>query len=413
MELTRDEEAMLHGKYGGAKQKAMEILLALGKIYGASRMIKVTSAQIAGVSYKTIGDAGLEYLKHMAALGGRVEIPSFLNPAGMDTEQWEELGVPEDFAKKQIEILDAYSTMGISTTCTCTPYLCGIRPAEGEHVAWSESSAVSFANSVLGARTNREGGPSALCAALCGATPLYGLHLEENRVARLIVRVEGKLENRADYGLLGLLVGREAKGRIPAFIFGENTRGAGGGCPKTEEGCGAGCPKHSISESKLKYLGAAMAASGSVPLYFVKGVTPEWRVDEGAEEIVVSQGQIMELKAKLNEADEADLITVGCPHASIEELEEIAQLLERKPVKKPFWICLGRSVKKEAQDCGIAERIERGGGKLVADTCMVVSPLEEMGFSKTAIDSGKASVYLPTMCKQKLLFGKLEEILWK
>jgi predicted aconitase len=412
---------MLHGKHGEAKQKAMEILLALGRIYGAKRMIRVTSAQIAGVSYKTIGDAGLEYLKHMAALGGRVEIPSFLNPAGMDTEQWEELGIPEDFAKKQIEILDAYSTMGISTTCTCAPYLCGIRPAEGEHVAWSESSAVSFANSVLGARTNREGGPSALCAALCGVTPLYGLHLEENRIASLIVRVEGELENRADYGLLGLLVGREAKGRIPAFIFGggtgkswaEDTPGETGGAIS-----GAAKPKTPnarplAGESELKYLGAAMAASGSVPLYFAKGVTPEWRVEDGAEELVVSQKQINELKAKLNEVSEADLITVGCPHASIGELEEIAELLERKPVKKPFWICLGRSVKKEAQEKGIAERIERGGGKLVADTCMVVSPLEEMGFSKTAVDSGKASVYLPTMCRQKLLFGKLGEILWK
>jgi hypothetical protein len=395
LELSREEEEMLHGKHGQAKRKAMEILVALGRIYGAERMIRVTSAQIAGVSYKTIGDAGLGYLKHMAALGGRVEIPSFLNPAGMDTEQWEELGVPEDFAKKQIEILDAYSTMGISTTCTCTPYLCGIRPKEGEHVAWSESSAVSFANSVLGARTNREGGPSALCAALCGRTPLYGLHLEENRAARLLVRVGAKLENRADYGLLGLLVGREAKGRIPAFKF-------------RLEG-GKGRP----NETDLKYLGAAMAASGSVPLYFVEGVTPEWRVEPDAEEIVVSQRQMDELKEKLNEADEADIITVGCPHASIGELEEIAQALEKKPVKKPFWICMGRSVKKEAEERGLAKRIEAGGGKLVADTCMVVSPLEEMGFRRTAVDSGKACVYLPTMCKQKLLFGRLEEILWK
>lgn len=392
MELSRNEEAMLHGKHGEAKRKAMEILVALGRIYGAGRMVRVSSAQIAGVSYKTIGDAGLAYLKHMAALGGRVEIPSFLNPAGMDTGQWEELGVPEEFAKKQIEILDAYSTMGISATCTCTPYLCGIRPGEGEHVAWSESSAVSFANSVLGARTNREGGPSALCAALCGVTPLYGLHLEENRVARLIVNVGGKLENRADYGLLGLLVGREAKGRIPAFIFGEGNR---------------------VGESELKYLGAAMAASGSVPLYFVKGVTPEWRVEKDAEELTVSERQINGLKAKLNEAGEADIITVGCPHASIEELEEIAELLEKKPVKKPFWICLSRAVKKEAKESGLAKRIESGGGKLVADTCMVVSPLKEMGFSNTAVDSGKACVYLPTMCRQKLLFGKLEEILWK
>lgn len=389
LELTRHEEEMLHGKHGGAKQKAMEILVALGKIYGAERMIKVTSAQIAGVSYKTIGDAGLDYLKHMAALGGRVEIPSFLNPAGMDTEQWEEMGFPEEFARKQIEILDAYSTMGIKPTCTCTPYHAGIRPAEGEHIAWSESSAISFANSVLGARTNREGGPSALCAALCGVTPMYGLHLKENRVAKLIVHVEGKLENRTDYGLLGLLVGKETKGRLPAF-----------------KGISPG-------ESDLKYLGAAMAASGSVPLYFVENVTPEWSLGEELQTITITQKEMDGLKEKLNEEEEADLITVGCPHASIPELEDIAGLLERKPAKKPFWICVSRAVKQVAIENGLAERIEMNGGKLVADTCMVVAPLEEMGFGTTAVDSGKAATYLPTMCGQKLMFGRLKEILWK
>ncbi|MBD3397470.1 DUF521 domain-containing protein [Candidatus Micrarchaeota archaeon] len=389
LELTDNEKKMLHGEMGGAKQKAMEILVALGKIYCAERMIRISSAQIAGVSYKTIGDAGLEYLEHMAALEGRVEVPAFLNPAGMDTERWEEMGFPEHFAKKQIEILDAYSTMGIKPTCTCTPYHIGIRPGEGEHIAWSESSAVSFANSVLGARTNREGGPSALCAALTGVTPMYGLHLKENRVAKLIVDVEGKLENRTDYGLLGLLVGKEAKGKIPAF-----------------RGIPAG-------ENELKYLGAAMAASGSVPLYFVENATPEWNVAEDARHITVTQKEMDWMKEKLNDEEDADLITVGCPHASLPELEEIAALLERKPAKKPFWVCLSRGVKEVAVEKGLAERIEKNGGKLVADTCMVVAPLEEMGFGTTAVDSGKAATYLPTMCRQKLVFGKLKEILWK
>lgn len=397
MELTKAEEAMLHGEKGGAKQKAMEILVALGKIYGARRMVRISSAQISGVSYKTIGDAGLEYLKHMAALGGRVEVPSFLNPAGMDTEQWEEMGFPPDFAKKQIEILDAYSTMGIKTTCTCTPYLAGIRPAADEHIAWSESSAVSFANSVLGARTNREGGPSALCAALCGVTPLYGLHLKENRVAKMVVRVEAKLEERSDYGLLGLLVGKKSiedgkRGeKIPAFRLAGLKPG----------------------EDELKYLGAAMAASGSVPLYFVEGITPEWNVEPDAPEVMVTQGEMDALKEKLNEADSADLITLGCPHASLAELEEIAQKLEKRPVEKELWVCVSRAVLQVARENGIAKRIEENGGRLVADTCMVVAPLERMGHKCTAVDSGKAATYLPTMCAQKLVFGKLEEILWK
>ena len=389
LELTKYEEEMLHGKHGKAKEKAMEILVALGKIYDAKRMIRVTSAQIAGVSYKTIGDAGLEYLRHMAALGGRVEIPSFLNPAGVDTEQWQELGFPEEFAKKQIEILDAYATMGIQTTCTCTPYLIGIRPGEGEHIAWSESSAVSFANSVLGARTNREGGPSALCAAITGVTPLHGLHLKENRVSNLLVHVEAKLENRTDYSIVGLLVGKKVGNGIPAF---KNIK---------------------PNEDQLKYLGAAMGASGSVALYFVEGVTPEWRIASDAEEITITQIEMDELKAKLDEVPEADLITTGCPHASIAELEEIAGLLENKPAKKPFWICMSRKIKEDAEKSGVADKLKRGGAVLVADTCMVVAPLEQMGFKSTGVNSGKATVYLPTMCKQKMLFGRLEDILWK
>lgn len=392
MELTTREQLMLNGEMGEGKRKAMEILLALGKIYGAKKMIPVTSAQIAGVSYKTIGDAGLGYLKHMAALGAKVEIPSFLNPAGMDIEQWESLGIPADFAQKQMEILDAYSTMGIQMSCTCTPYLIGIKPKVGEHIAWSESSAISFANSVLGAKTNREGGPSALCAAICGVTPYYGLHLDENRVANLVVKVDAKLTNRTDFGLVGLIVGKKSNGRIPAF---------------------KAFPGIRPNENDLKYLGAAMAASGSVPLYFVEKFTPEWRVARGAEEITITQKDLDKAKKALNEVETADIITLGCPHASLSELMEIAALLEKKPVKKTLWICVARQIKKKAEEMGLAQKIEKNGGKLVADTCMVVAPLERMGYKRTAVDSGKAAVYLPTMCQQKLLFGKIEEILWK
>ncbi len=389
LELTKTEEGMLHGKHGPAKQKAMEILVALGKIYGAEYMVKISSAQISGVSYKTIGNAGLDYLKHMAALGGRVEIPSFLNPAGVDTEQWQELGFPEEFAKKQIEILDAYSTMGIQTTCTCTPYLIGIRPPKGEHIAWSESSAVSFANSVLGAMTNREGGPSALCAALTGVTPAYGLHLKENRIANLIVNVEAELKNRTDYSVVGLLVGKKVRNGIPAF---KNIK---------------------PNEDQLKYLSAAMAASGSVALYFVKDITPEWNISENAEEITITQRELDELVSRLNEVARADLIATGCPHASMSELEEIKGMLREKPTKEKFWICLSRKIKEDAEKSGLAEELRKGGATLVADTCMVVAPLEQMGIKSTGVNSGKATVYLPTMCHQKLLFGRLEDILWK
>ena len=181
MYLTKEEEQILNGEAGETLRQAIEILVSLGDIYGADRLIPIKSAQIAGVSYKTIGDAGLEWISD---LKGSVKVPSILNPAGMDLKAWERLKISPEFAEKQKAIIKAYEKLGVSCECTCTPYtLKGFNIAYGDHLAWSESSAVSYANSVIGARTNREGGPSALSAALLGKTANYGLHLDENRLA--------------------------------------------------------------------------------------------------------------------------------------------------------------------------------------------------------------------------------------
>ncbi|MEM4336217.1 MAG: aconitase X catalytic domain-containing protein [Candidatus Anstonellales archaeon] len=387
VELTKREQKMLDGEFGEATQEAMEILVALAKIYDAKNMIPVSSAQIAGVSYATIGDAGLEYLKEFARKGAKVRIPAFLNPAGMDLEQWKEMRVPEEFAKKQIEIMNAYINMGVHPTATCTPYLIGIRPKRGEHVAWSESSAVVFANSVLGARTNREGGPSALAAAMCGVTPNYGLHLDENRFCSLLVEVEAKLEKISDFGALGYHVGALAKGKNPAFF----------GIKKA-------------TEDQLKSLGAAMAASGSVALYNMKNITPEYRVIDRPEKITITEREIKETKEKLSETKKVELMTFGCPHASIEEIKEIAEKIKGKKLKCELWICTARKTKEKADRLGLTKIIQKAGGRIVADTCMVVSPLYEMGYRKTSTNSGKSAKYLRDLCRQKVFFGELEEM---
>jgi predicted aconitase len=390
MELSKQEQKMIDGEMGDACRQSMEILIALGKIYGAKKMIPVTSAQIAGVSYKTIGDAGLEYLQDMVKGGARVRIPSLLNPAGMDREQWKEMKVPEKFAKKQIEVLDAYAAMGIAMTCTCTPYLVGLRPKIGEHIAWSESSAISFANSVLGARTNREGGPSALAAAICGVTPYYGLHLDENRVANLVVKVEAQVKTSADFGALGAFVGEAAKGKTPAF------RGI-----------------RKASEIRLKGLGASMAASGSVALYFMEGITPEWKIADGAEKITVGKKEIDEARAKLSSGDKPELVTIGCPHASLEEIKEVADAVRGKKIACELWVCTARKTKVRADAAGYTKTIEDAGGRVVADTCMVVCPLEDMGYKTTGCNSGKAAKYLASMCRQKVVFGDVADIIFK
>ncbi len=392
MELTAEEQRMYDGGDGEAARESMEILVALGKIYGARRMVKVTSAQISGVSFKTIGPAGLRYLSGLASKGAKARIPTFLNPAGMDRTQWKEMGVPEDFARKQIEVLDAYSKMGISKTCTCAPYFIGIRPKAGEHVAWAESSAVSFANSVLGARTNREGGPSALAAALCGVTPAYGLHLDENRSAGIVIDVKCRPRSVSDFGAMGSAVGKLVKSRYPAF---------------------RGIAKGSAGEPQLKVLGASMAATGSVPIYFAEGVTSEYRVSDGAETVAFTQEDLERERKSMDSGLKPDLVTIGCPHASLGEIEEVAELVARRKPTCEFWVCTSRKLKDEAVRLGYAAKIEAAGGLLVADTCMVVCPLEEMGYVVTGTDSGKAAAYLPNLCKQKVAFGDIEDILYR
>ncbi|OYT58766.1 hypothetical protein B6U81_07285, partial [Thermoplasmatales archaeon ex4484_30] len=230
----------------------MRLLVRLGDVYNADKMIPVSSVQVAGVSYKSIGDPGLEFLEDFASKGAKVKVLTYLNPAGMDLENWKEMGIDENFAKKQMRIINAFKEMGIVATATCTPYLAGNLPRFNEHIAWSESSAVSFANSVIGARTNREGGPSALAAAICGLTPNYGLHLDENRKPHFLVKVKADLKFNADFGAMGYFIGSIVKNKIPYF---EGIKNA--------------------NTDHLKALGAAMAASGAVALYHVDGMTPE------------------------------------------------------------------------------------------------------------------------------------------
>ncbi len=388
MQLTREEQSMFDGESGEACRQSMEILAALGRIYGAEKMIPVTSAQIAGVSYKTIGNAGLEYLRDMAQDGAKVRIPSFLNPAGMDRSQWKEMKVPEKFAKKQIEVLEAYARMGIAMTCTCTPYLVGLRPKKGEHVAWSESSAVVFANSVLGARTNREGGPSALAAAICGVTPNYGFHLDENRAASFVVDVEAELKSAADFGALGACAGEASRGKNVAFIGIKST-----------------------SEDRLKGLGAAMAAWGSNALFFAERITPECRISGSPERMAIGEREISQMKERMGAREKPDLVAIGCPHASLQEIAEVAAVVKGKKVGCELWVCTARQTKEKADRAGYTASIEAAGGRVVADTCMVVCPLGEMGFRTTACNSGKAAKYLSTLQKQKVVYGDVGDII--
>lgn len=376
MLLTRDEESVLAGEKGEGLRTAMELLVALGDIYDAEELVPISSAHLSGVSYKTIGEGGIEFLERLSK-DAKVCVPTTLNPAGMDRQKWKEMGISPRFADRQLHIIDQYERLGVNTDCSCTPYLGTNIPQKGQTLAWAESNALSFANSVIGARTNREGGPGALAAAIVGKTPRYGLHLDENRAPAIIVSVE---LDKVDYSLLGQAVGSAVGGRVPYF------RGI----------------RPTVDQQKT--LAAAMAAAGSVALFHVEGVTPEAGIHDlkGLDRLAVGKREVEAARNKFETGKDPELIALGCPHLSVEEIRDLASKLRGKHRKgdAEVWFCTSRCT---AAKCPRELEVLSKFGRVVCDTCMVVAPIEER-FRTTATNSGKACNYLPTLCSQKVVY---------
>lgn len=377
MHLTREEEKILEGEEGEGKQKAMELLVALGDIYDAENLIGISSAQVSGVSYKTIGDAGIDFLKDWAAKKVKTKVLTTLNPMGVDLDLWKELGYPEKFVKRQVEILKAYEAMGISPSCTCTPYLAGNLPRFGESIAWAESSSVIFANSVFGARTNRESGISALASAIIGKTPCYGLHLDENRKASFVVDVNTKMRNQTDYAALGYYIGKYYDG-IPIF---KNI------APAMEE---------------MKALAAALGV-GPVTMFHVAETTPEYKKmdQKGLEKIEIGKEELKDAYEMLNTTDEIDLICIGCPHCSIREILDVVKINPKKEV----WVFTAKQNKVM-----IEKRVKNEKIRIISDTCMVVSPLEDLGIKAIGVNSAKAAFYSMNLSNLGVKFDSLERL---
>jgi predicted aconitase len=369
----------------------MEILETLGNIFGAEKMIPITSVQVAGVSYSNLGEAGLEYLSELA-IDGKVKVLTTLNPAGMDRENWKTLGISEEFAKNQNRVLDAYGKMGIITTASCTPYLIGNNPHFGEHIAWAESSAVCYSNSVIGARTNREGGPSALAAALTGHTPEYGFHLDKNRQPLILIDVKTNVMGSDQFGVLGKVIGDHLDRtglKIPYIT---------------------GIAKADLEE--LKSFCAAVATYGGCGLFHMEGITPEANqryINVPLEpQVTITQEDMDNGREELTDDVEIDFVSIGCPHSSLEEIRQIAKIIEGKKVTKEFWITTARPTKKLADEAGYAKIIEDAGAKFASDTCCVVAPIKGR-FSGMMINSSKACYYASGRHKMKVKIAPLEE----
>jgi len=378
MRLDDDEQKMLDGAHGELVQKCMKILVALGEIYGAEKMIPVNNVHSPGVSYRVAGDAGLNYVKDASKMG-KFKISVTLNTIGIDSERWKELGFAEDFSISQLELLDAYKQMGAKEMYTCTPYLTGNIPYYGEHLAWGESSAISFSNSILGARTNREGGPSALAAAVTGRVPAYGYHLDENRKATCHIKVERRPNTDREWAILGYYVGSVASKDVPVLTGMEDIN------PTIEN---------------LKAISAAVASSGAVALFHIVGITPEAPTLEAVlgeqyKMVTFDDREYQKVVDKFTYTGSVDFVVIGCPHCTINEIEHAAQLLSDKSIKADMWICTSHQTKKLADKMGYTAVIEAAGAKIICDTCPVLCPTSSKGYRVIMTNSAKLAHYAP------------------
>lgn len=398
MDLTASEKEMLHGLRGPGVKLAIEILTEVGEAYNASRLVPVNSAHIVLSTYKSIFDAGVEALEKFVELGAKAAVPTTVDPAGMDLDHWEKYDTPKDYADKQWRIVDACHKLDFIPCWTCTPYLCGLLPREGDHLAWTESSAVVFANSILGARTNRETAVIDVAAAVAGRTPYYGLHLDENRYGQLLIDVQASVETAEDYNILGYYVGLVAGNKIPVL------KGLG----------------RAKSFEYYKGMGAASAASGGVPLFHIVGVTPEAPSLQKAfgnraipEAIRFGEQEKAATKNKMTTTGPGpiDAVMIGCPHYTINEIREVARELAGKRVREGvrFWIYTYKANVLMAERLGYKAMIEAAGAEFIVDTCMVVSPTERYGFGRVMTDSGKCAYYAPTQVQSDVVFGSMRE----
>jgi len=363
VELTREEEAMLRGDKGEGVAKAMKIVVKVGEVLGAARLVPITHAHASGVSYATIGRPGLHWLESLASGGARASVYATINPIGFDLES-NIIKVDSDFVKGQIKILDAFRKMGFETSLTCTPYYLR-RPKPMERLAWGESSAVMYANSVLGAFTNREGGPLAVASAITGRTYEAGLQLLENRATTHIVEIDFEPSDPAEWSAVGYVLGEKVEKGVPRL------------------------PNAKTKLENLKYMLAASAASGGLAMAVVEGVTPEGTYLRGSEEKVSIERK--DVDGLFGSVDDADVVFHGCPHVSESELEALNNMIKHK-LRRDLWIAVAPELYKKNRD--LVKALARKGVRFVRGTCAVVAPLEKSGVKRIATTSAKTYFYL-------------------
>ena len=397
LSLSGDDRAALRGDRGEAVQFAMRILARTAQAMQARELLDVTSAHIDGCLFH--GRAGLDFARRLSAGGARVGVPTTLNVSSLDLLHPELVHLDVATAADARALMDAYVSMGCRPTWTCAPYQLHERPSLGQHIAWAESNAIVFANSVLGARTGRYGDFIDICCAVTGRAPAAGLHLDEERLARAVFRVEGipgaLFYDEAAYAAIGHLVGRATGTALPAIV----------GLPVA------------TTEDHLKALGAAAASSGAVAMFHAVGVTPEAPTLEtatgGLEPVLDMMLDLGSLRAARDELSTIEVgaavgsVSLGTPHCSSAELRRIAGLVGGRRLAVPVYVNIGRDAL--AGTSGAVGVLQEAGVTIVTDTCTYITPIIERAATPVVTNSGKWAWYAPGNLGFDVAFATLEE----
>jgi len=398
--LSAHDRAMLDGDLGPGVALAMRIVTRIADVMSARELIAVTSAHIDGCLYH--GAASLDFVERFVQAGTKVVIPTTLNVGSLDLIHPELYHGPASTGKAAQRLMDAHVELGCESSFTCAPYQLKHRPKLGEQIAWAESNAIVFANSVLGARTNRYGDFLDLAAAITGRAPYAGLHVTENRAARIVFEAPdfSTLPGRdIFFAALGLLVGKEAGASVAAIV---------------------GLP-FDTTEDELKALGAAAASSGAVALFHAVGITPEAPTLDAALQghapmrtVAVSLEDLRAVRRKLNHAGPGEplvAVSLGTPHFSVAEFEQLMQLFAQHsgPLRCDFYVNTSRYILWLLEQSGVAGKLADLGVQIVVDTCTYITPVMKKMTGLVMTNSGKWAHYAPANIGVTVAYGSMSE----
>lgn len=406
IKLSQKDQQMLDGDFGEAARLSLSIILRMAKVLEAGELMDITQAHIDGCGL--MSEASLEFAETMAKLGGKVSVPTTLNMVPLDLRYWQKQGVPEEFAQKALRLAQAYIDMGCIPTWTCAPYQGYLTPRFGQQIAWGESNAIAYANSVLGARTNRYADFFDLCAAITGRVPKQGFHLKENRKGQILFRLNGIPEELLSqdifYPVLGHYVGAIAQERVPVVEGLHNV----------------------ITSDQFKAFGAAAASAGAVGLYHIVGCTPEASTVEEAfqgsapEQILDVhladlQAALADLSTTAQTGQKLDAVVLGCPHFSYDEFKQMAHWIEDSRASLHPGVSLivltSQMSYSLIERSRILQTITGFGAQIVFDTCVFHSPIVNAGAKVIMTNSGKCAYYGPGTLNAGIIFASLEDCL--